>query len=275
MVIARHRKLSALLADLQAEGRIVFARAEAEEALGTNRRSFLKMAERLQSKGHLLSPRRGFYVIVPPQFFAWGAPPPAWFVDDLMNHEKHPYYVGLLKAAELHGASHQAVMEFQVISDHRMPKIQAGRSLIAFYYRRELDSVASGIEDRKTETGKMRLSSPELTALDLLRYPRASGGLDNVATILAELGEKLDPAKLAILSAAFELSVRQRLGYLLARSGLAAKAEVLVPPMRSRQPVPWIELDPLAVRRSEPLPAVVESNPRWRVHVRHLPEPDA
>ena len=46
--------------------------------------------------------------VVPPQYASWGAPPPGWYIDDLMRHEGRPYYVGLLKAAELHGATHQA-----------------------------------------------------------------------------------------------------------------------------------------------------------------------
>jgi hypothetical protein len=75
----------------------------------------LDTAERQQKHGHLISPRRGFYVIVPPQFMSWGAPPPSWYIDALMYHEGRPYYVGLLKAAELHGATHQAMMEFQVV----------------------------------------------------------------------------------------------------------------------------------------------------------------
>ena len=43
-------------------------------------------------------------------------PPPSWHIDALMTREQQSYYVGLLKAAELHGAGHQAVMEFQVVS---------------------------------------------------------------------------------------------------------------------------------------------------------------
>jgi hypothetical protein len=42
----------------------------------------------------LLNPRRGFYVVVPPQYLSWGAPPPSWYIDDLMRHEGHSYYVG-------------------------------------------------------------------------------------------------------------------------------------------------------------------------------------
>lgn len=57
-----------------------------------------------------------------------------------MRHEGRPYYVGLLKAAELHGATHQAVMEFQVITDKRIPRISAGRSVLSFYYRKDMES---------------------------------------------------------------------------------------------------------------------------------------
>jgi len=40
--------------------------------------------------------------------------------------------------------------------------------------------------DHKTDTGNMKISSPELTALDLLRYARIAGTIDSVATILSE-----------------------------------------------------------------------------------------
>jgi hypothetical protein len=217
MIPVRRSSLSLYLLDLQSKGRIVFTREEAELALGLSHGAFLDAAERLQHKGYLFAPRRGFYVIVPPQYLAWGAPPPAWYIDDLMKHLGTQYYVGLLKAAELRGASHQAVMEFQVIAGKPMPKIRAGRSVIAFYYRKDLSEVGAGIEDHKTDTGNMRLSSAELTALDLVRYPHAAGGLDNIATILTDMADRLDPEKLASLAGAFERSVIQRLGYMLDR----------------------------------------------------------
>jgi hypothetical protein len=50
-----------------------------------------------------------------------------------MRHANRLYYVDLLKAAELHGASHQAVMEFQVVTNRQMRDVWAGRSKIAFY----------------------------------------------------------------------------------------------------------------------------------------------
>ncbi len=129
-----------------------------------------------------------------------------------MHHEAGAYYVGLLKAAELHGATHQAVMEFQVISAKRLPKIRAGRNLIVFYFRRDMEAVTAGIERRKTDIGTMKVSSAALTALDLLRYPQASGGIDNVATVLSDLGQQIDPEQLAALSAQVERAYSGRSG---------------------------------------------------------------
>lgn len=274
MVHDQRSALSGYLNGLLSAGRTVFAADEAQQALGVNRGSFLDAAERLQRRKVLLSPRRGFYVVVPPQFASWGAPPPAWYIDALMRHEAQPYYVGLLKAAELHGAAHQAVMEFQVVTAKRLPKIRAGRSLIAFYYRKDMGSVAGEIEDRKTDTGKMKISSAALTAIDLLRYPQASGGIDNVATVLAELAEKIDSSHLAALAEKAERPVVQRLGYLLDRLGHQAKAQPMFDALTARGPAPWTELDRQQVRHPDFTIPPQERDPRWHVVVRHLPEPD-
>src|ERR1700730_6401330 len=167
MISEQRIGFSSFITRLLSAGRVVFSRDEARQALGISQGALLDAADRQQHRQHLISPRRGFYVIVPPQYLAWGAPPPPWYIDDLMRHEGRPYYVGLLKAAELHGATHQAVMEFQIITDKRLPKIHVGRSAITFYYRKNMAAASKGIEDRKTDTGRMNISSVELTLLDL------------------------------------------------------------------------------------------------------------
>ena len=60
--------LSEYVTELQSKGRVVFAAEEAVEILGTNRGAFLDAAQRIQKRGLLISPRKGFYVAVPPQF---------------------------------------------------------------------------------------------------------------------------------------------------------------------------------------------------------------
>ena len=76
-----------------------------------------------------------------------------------------------------------------------MPELHVGWSRIAFYYRKDMAPVSAGIEDRKTDTGRMKVSSVELTVLDLLHYPRAAEGIDHIATVLSELGGKIDVAR--------------------------------------------------------------------------------
>ena len=274
MIYDRRSALSSYVSGLLSAGQAVFTAEEAEEAIGVGRGPFLDAAERLQRRKALLNPRQGFYVVVPPQYASWGAPPPAWYIDALMRDEGHSYYVGLLKAAELHGATHQAVMEFQVISAKRLPKIRAGRNLIVFYYRKDMEAVTAGTEGRKTDTGTMTISSAALTALDLLRYPQASGGIDNVATVLTDLGQKIDPEQLAVLSALVERPVVQRLGHLLEHLGHDALTGSMLHVLQARGSLPWTELDRQEVRdpyfEREPR----TRDPRWRVIVRRAPEID-
>ena len=65
-------------------------------------------------------------------------------------------------------------------------------------------------------TGYLKVASPELIALDLLSYPSHAGGLNHIATVLAELAESLDIKKLIKLAeqtnAGYQL---QRIGYIL------------------------------------------------------------
>jgi len=274
MMLNSRGKLSDYLTNLLSKGEVVFTDRQALETLGTSKRSFLDAAEKQQRRGYLLSPRRGFYVIVPPQFLSWGAPPPGWYIDALMKHEEAPYYVGLLKAAELLGASHQAVMEFQVVTNKRLPRIKAGRSSLAFYYRKDMDGVRGGVQDHKTDTGRIRISGPELTALDLVRYPHAAAGLDHIVTVLADLGERIDADTLAALARAYERSVLQRLGFLLGHSGHGMKAEELYQRLSRHAPVPWVELEPGIAKDPDFTPDIIERNERWHVICRRVPEAD-
>ncbi len=274
MTQERRSTLSSYASGLLSEGRVVFSANEAERALGIGRGAFLDAAERLQRRKHLVRPRRGFYVVVPPQYASWGAPPPSWYIDDLMRHEGRPYYVALLKAAEFHGATHQAVMEFHVVTDKQLPRIHTGRSLIAFHYRKDVKAVSDGVENHKTDTGKMNVSSVELTALDLVRYSHATGGMDNIVTVLADLGPKLGSQELAQLSSTAERAIVQRLGYLLDRLGHEDCTGPLFDALSGRGAFPWVELDRKETRDPEFTLQPLERDEHWRVIVRRPPEVD-
>lgn len=74
---------------------------------------------------------------------------------------------------------------------------------------------AAATQRIQTETGSMVVSTPETTAFDLVRFPRASGHWSNVATVLAELSEVLDADELAAGASRVARSDAQRLGWLL------------------------------------------------------------
>ena len=121
----------------------------------------------------------------------------------------------------------------------------------------------------------MTISSPELTALDLVRYVRAAGGLDAVATILVDLGEKIDGVKLTALAPQFERAVVQRLGYLIERVGHADAARGLHDYLSTRSgSVRWVSLEPQKRGRGSAAAVPIERNERWHVAVQRYPEID-
>jgi predicted transcriptional regulator of viral defense system len=249
-------------------GRLTFSKDEVSSLLGMSPSAFEDASQRAINRGRLLRPRRGFYVIVPPQEMAYGAPPAAQVIDDLMAHEGAPYYVGLLKAAELHGAAHQAVMAFQVVSTKRMPSIPYGRGVIDFFYNGNMPPDEL-IERRQTEAGLFNMSSAALTAADLLRYPRASGSIDAAASVIGDLAEQIGSSALASLSAVVPTPTLQRLGYILDQVGAAELANELAKVIAgdSRR----IELDTFA---ATPQGGSEALDDRWKVLVRRPLELD-
>jgi predicted transcriptional regulator of viral defense system len=227
--------LSRYLELLQEAGRYAFVRAEAVAALGTSEEALQQAARRLAAGKRLVSPRRGFYVIVPIEYRTAGAPPPDWFIDDLMRFQGRPYYVALLSAASLHGAAHQQPQEFQVVTDAPFRPTRAGRARIRFFTKRHFAQTPT--MQVKTETGSMRVSTPEATALDLVRYAASAGHLANVATVLVDLVEKIDARRLiGAATRDVELSHIQRLGYLLDLIEAHRLADPLAKWLASRRP---------------------------------------
>ncbi len=259
---------------LLSEEQLTFTIDEAMRSLGMGRESFLAAAERLQKKQYLIKLRSGFYVIVPPEFLGYEAPMPEMYIDDLMRYENCLYYVALRKAAEYHGAAHQGVMQYQVMTNKVLRSVVAGGNYIVFYKRKNFEAIEHGLEDRVMKNGRrVKISSPELTAFEILRYPRSIGMVDSMATVLAELGEVLGPEKLAVLAPAFERSIVQRLGYMLDWFNFETLADSLQC-FLGQQENSWVELDPYLARCKEFAPQPIERNRKWKVIVRRELDPD-
>ncbi len=67
--------------------------------------------------------------------------------------------------------------------------MEVGRSRIRFFKKRNVTQTPT--KQIKTPTGYMKVSSPEATAFDLIRYVGEMGTLDQMATILVELQEQM------------------------------------------------------------------------------------
>ncbi len=168
---------------------------------------------RLAKQGLIASPARGFYVIVPPDYRTLGCLPADQFIPALMKQKQLTYYAGLLSAAQYYGAAHHRPQQFQVLLEKNRRPIECGKVRVVFVARKRIMEVPT--RKFNTPRGEIRVSTPEATAIDLAGYPRHAGGLDNVATILTDLAESIDPALLPAAAATAPLPWAQRLGYML------------------------------------------------------------
>jgi len=251
---------------LQKEGRYSFERTEALRELGLSRPSLKKALQRASTRRRILALRRDFYVIVPLEYSAVGAPPTEWFIDDLMRFVGRPYYVGCLSAAVWHGAAHQSPQEMQVVVPNQVRNVETRAVRIRFLRNASMENALT--ETRRTQTGDAPISTPEWTAFDLIRFQRHVGGMDTVATVLTELAEVLDAERLAAAAAHEPTSAYlQRLGWMLDFLGYE---KITVP------------LHECVLRRSPsftPLNASLENrngdrDSRWYVIVNEEPEAD-
>lgn len=257
------KRLGELVDRSQASGRYVLTRESALQDLGGSKESLKKAVQRLVAKRRLVVPKRGFYVVVPLEYRVAAAPPPSWFIDDLMRSVDQPYYVGLLAAAALHGAGHQQPQELQVLTPVQMRTIRAGRGRIRFFVKKSAGRIPT--VTMNTPTGRMRVSTPEATAIDLMRYVP----LDAAVTAVAELHELLRAPQL-VEAAERDAHVPsiQRLGSLLQR--LEADSRVLagLAQWLAARPHRNVRLRPDRPRAGSALDRT------WRVWINEVVEPD-
>jgi len=201
---------------LISRGRCSASLEEIRSLTGLSDAAIASGLQRLRRQRRVFSPTRGLYVVIPPEYRSWGVTPADWFVDALMGHLGRCYYVALLSAAAYHGASHQAPQVFQVMADGCVLDRAIERVRLRFYSSEH--TADTPIDKVVVHTGYMRVSSREATVVDLVREPRASGGISNVATILIEIGE-LDGSALATLAARHGRTLARRTGWMVERYG--------------------------------------------------------
>ena len=207
--------INAYLDDVRSKGRFAFTLDELKGNFVNNTdKAILQSLHRLKSKNKIVQIRKSFYTILPPEYSNQGIIPTNLFIDDMMQAVEKDYYIGLTSAAALYGAAHQQTMETYVITKKpALRNIKNDRVKINFFVKNEWE--LEDINHIKTDAGYIKVSSPELTALDLLYYVEKIG-MDRVLTILEELCEILKPSKLYQTAKRYnQYAAIQRLGYLL------------------------------------------------------------
>jgi predicted transcriptional regulator of viral defense system len=225
---------------------------------------------RLAKKNAIRSVWRGFFVVVAYEYGMRGLVPPVDYIDPLMRHLGKRYYVGLLSAAALHGAAHQQPQVFQVVVEGASLRDKnLGTSKIAFSFVKKIPETLVGqIVGR---TGNIPISSPELTAVDLISRHQSVGGLDRVATVLEELSEKFELEKNGQrLISCTKKAVIQRLGYLLDMVLQKERESSLLHQLASDLGIVFIKcnLDPSLPNDNCPM------NEKWKVIVNYDVEAD-
>ncbi|KUO66919.1 MAG: hypothetical protein APF80_09180 [Alphaproteobacteria bacterium BRH_c36] len=214
-------------------GHGTFTKAEAMTALGQSSSTILAATERLIKKQKLVSPKRGFYIILRPEDRTTGAPEPARWIAPLMHHLGIDYRISLLRAAAFHGSSHQAAMVFQVIAPKQIPAIIIGRHNIRFVYQLAGVFAATNRDEwlasLKTDAGYAKVAGIELTLLDCARYFHKASGINGLAQIVRDLGSKAASGKLSDAAKHYENTAVRRLGYLLQHFGHDRQARALLP----------------------------------------------
>lgn len=217
-----------------AKGYYSFTYSEVKEALGVSDIAARAALRRLKQKGELAQPVSKFYVVVPPEYRVLGCRPAEHFIHELMQFINTPYYVGLLSAAQYHGAAHHRPQQFQVMTTQKRRPIICGRIKIAFITKKSIEYTPT--ESFNTPQGTIIISSPEATAMDMVTYPNRCGGLDNVLTVLTDLVKKVDADKLLKLALITEeITWIQRLGYLLDLIKANNLSEVLLKSLENRR----------------------------------------
>ena len=206
------------LSEIQAKGRYSLTLKELKNRFNISDKAILQKIFRLKNKDQLAQVRREFYVIIPPQYSKRGMVPPTLFINDMMNFLNRDYYVGLFSAAALHGAGHQQPMEFQLMTQRpALRNINTQKLAISFFTKNEWEQ--NQIIEKKTEVGYLNVSSPELTAFDLVQYHKRIGGLNRILPILEELTEIIKPSFLLKTAKTQKMPNVQRLGFLLDKLG--------------------------------------------------------
>ena len=252
------KTLKEYIKTLMSQGKHFFSRHDAMAELGLNAIQFQYQAYRLSQKREIRKLIKDFFMIIPSEYYSLGSLPPHWIVDALMRHLDQEYYIGLLSAASLYGATEQQPMVFQVITTHPVRTIKLPRTSIEFHVSNQCISALK--TTISAPTGYVKISRKEQTIIDLIRYYDSSGYLSNVASVIKILAQEIDTD---LFKQAIEREkitrVLQRAGYILEFLKFSDLA-LIVQQELSKRHIEYILLSPNIHRRAH-----YKKNDRWKI----------
>lgn len=260
METKRPKYLESYLDEVRSLGRYTITSNEVKNYFGLTDNAFKKVVQRLQKKNRIARLRNNFYLILPPEYRRIGTLPLHYFIDDLMSYLDRSYYIGLITAAMYHGAAHQQPQHsYIVIEPPYIRPIRNNHQSIIFCIKKKWNP--KDIQQMKTDAGFINVSSPELTALDLVSFVDRVGGYNRVVTILSELAEVIDPKQLYSTANHYDtLSVIQRVGYILEYILEAAELSDMLFETLSGQSFYPVFLDPSSSRNGSR-----STKNRWKI----------
>lgn len=174
-----------------------------------------KELRRLSEKKEIINLRKGFFLIVPPRYQNLGKLPVQLYVDKLFQQLGKKYYVGLYSAAAIHGAAHQQVQQDYIVTvSPALSHVDKTNIRLRFFSVKYWPG--KNIQEKKSDAGYFKVSSPALTAADLVHHHSKIGGMNRILTAIEELAEEIHSKDVTdLLSWYPHISALQRLGYLL------------------------------------------------------------
>lgn len=219
----RYKDVKSYLFSLQQKSIYTFTTEDIFSYINKSDIAIRREMDRLTAEGKITNIRKGFYLIITPEYYSSGIMPASFFMDQMMLYLKRSYYFGLLSAAAMHGATHQQPQaNFLIIQKPTMHPILNDK--ISIYFSTKSIWPKESILRKNTLSGSIALSSPALTMFDLIQYPSLSGGFDQVTLIIQDLLESITKEDLnSVLRNKIKYSVLQRCGYLLDRIYMESK----------------------------------------------------
>lgn len=174
----------------------------------------------LRRCGAIFTPAPRFHVAVPPRHRDGSDIDPMLYIDPIMAAMDRHYYVALLSAAEIYGAVNPQPDEFHVMVTGTALRDRTVRGVRLCFHTYWLAG-CTPVRMMRAGTTPFRVATPEITALDLVRYADRCGGIQAVAPVIHQLttGVGLNLRRLTSFARDYPRTVLRRLCWILEHTG--------------------------------------------------------